>query len=117
MNDKLKEISMYDGWEIIPDGTYRECHNQTIWFGHGGSFDCYHDITAAEDMKYLTSLDWLHPVAMKVLGELCNVRDADRSYYISSIRCHCSTAPINGEYTDLFNATYDAIIYLKNQSK
>lgn len=57
MNDKLKIIAEYDGWKVIPEGTYRECHNQTMWFGHGGSFDCYHDITSAVDMKYLTSLD------------------------------------------------------------
>ena len=63
----------------------------------------------------LTSLDWLHTVAMKVLGEL---NELNYSYEEASIRYlitrGCVKKPINGEYVDLFNAVYDGIVFLND---
>ena len=61
-------------------------------------------------MPYLTSLDWLHPVAMKVLGERKGRDDAETVQ--SLIRVCCWIAPINGEYIDIFNAVYEGIVFL-----
>jgi hypothetical protein len=112
--EQTRVIAIHDKWLEIPEGTYAECHRQTLWFGHGGKFDCYHDITAVSELKYLTSLDRLHPVAMNVMDDLRGIQDEQKSYYISSIRSYCSTAPINGEYIDLFNAVYEGIVYLNS---
>lgn len=126
MNEKIKEIAEFDGWLIIPDGTYRECHNQTIWFGHGGKFDCYHDITAASDMPYLTDLNALHRVALDVMDRLkANVdslffsrpiKRAESMKLRGGIYLAILSRPINGQYTDLVDAVYDAIVYLKNHN-
>lgn len=113
LKDKIKTIAEYDGWKVVPPGTYTQCHNQTIWFGHGGNYDCYHDVTSAEEMKYLTDLNWLHPVAMKVLGEL-NMKGSLTYWW--NIRHHCAIRPINGEYIGLLNAVHDGIKFL-NQHK
>jgi len=110
MNEKIKEIAEFDGWLIIPDGTYRECHNQTIWFGHGGKFDCYHDITAASDMPHLTDLNALHRVALDVMDRVAGLQ-YDR------IQEALLSRPINGQYTDLVDAVYDAIVYLKKHNQ
>lgn len=124
-NEKIKEIAVFDGWLIIPEGTYRECHNQTIWFGHGGKFDCYHDITAASDMPYLTDLNALHRVALDVMDamtELFNTTiDGDVFMPASdleyNIKRACYIRPINGQYTYLVDAVYEAIVYLKKHNQ
>jgi hypothetical protein len=119
MNDKLKIIAEYDGWVKMEESNlYRRNTHRYL-----------------DEMEYLTSLDWLHPVAMKVLGELRELRssafnDIDNSGvrtvkecydtitpYIDMIKQSCTQPPINGEYSDLFNATVEGIIYLQNQSK
>jgi hypothetical protein len=116
--DKLKLIAEYDGWLTIPEGTYNECHRQTTWFGHGGNYGCYHDITALSNLKYLTSLDWLHPVTMKVIDELWTIKPAQEEvgspiyYRHATLRQRCSNAPVNGEYIDLFNSVVEAIEFL-----
>lgn len=114
MNEKIKTIAEFDGWLIIPEGTYRECHNQTIWFGHGGKFDCYHDITAASDMPYLTDLNALHRVALDVMDRLSPHRIVEIPLR-TAIQAALLSRPINGQYTDLVDAVYDAIVYLKNK--
>lgn len=126
LQEKLEAIAVYAGWLVIPEGTYIECHKHTIWFGHGGKYDCYHDIHALSELKYLTSLDWLHPVAMKVVDELIkiskeNATTTDAAWAIcklaSKIRMSCGKKPnSNGEYTDLFNAVYEGILFI-NQYK
>jgi hypothetical protein len=91
MNDKLKIIAEYDGWKNV----------------------------GVELMSsiYLTSLDALHPVAMKVLEELSKDWSFKAEKLTATISFACTQPPINGEYTDLFNATVEGIIYLQNQSK
>jgi hypothetical protein len=66
-------------------------------------------------MSYLTSLDWLHPVAMNVIERLVDVREMEALRQYCSIRSKCAYAPVNGEYIDLFNAVYNGIVYLKEQ--
>lgn len=115
MNDKLKEIAVYDGLVLRqPKNSNYEAYYQR--FDSDGLIRAEYPLKQLN--KYLTSLDWLHPVAMKVLGELRNVYTIiGASKHLVSISVACAQPPINGEYSDLFNATYDAIVYLKNQSK
>jgi hypothetical protein len=115
--EQTRVIALRDKWLEIPEGTYAECHRQTLWFGHGGKFDCYHDVTAISDVKYLTSLDWLHPVAMDVLSKLHEDNSFKKLNIEATIECSCVKPPINGEYIDLFNAVYEGIVYLQNQEK
>lgn len=119
MNEKIKEIAEFDGWLIIPEGTYRECHNQTIWFGHGGKFNCYHDITAASDMPYLTDLNALHRVALDVMQQLSLLLESTNAGRLHAIiMCVMFNRPNSkGEYVSLVDAVYDAIVYLKNNEK
>ena len=118
--EQTRVIALYDKWLVIPEGTYAECHRQTIWFGHGGKFDCYHDITAVSDMPYLTDLNALHKVAMDVTQELRKekkeLNQFETEYLIGSIRLGMFSIPINGQYIDLFNAVYDGCLFL-NQYK
>lgn len=112
LNEKIKTIAVYDGWLIIPEGTYTQCHNQTIWFGHGGSFDCYHDITAIGDMKYTTSFDWLIPVAKKVCKKLDRIDIA----HMSITSCIIKVSGYRFDINDLFEAVYNGIVLL-NETK
>ena len=152
MNDKLKIIAEYDGWVIKgePDFTapYKifvkelaHCDKMIPYTSPSGKeYDDW-----AKELKYLTSLDWLHPVAMKVLGELRKIEaETAREYEsqplfvngvineakirarkidtahacINSILVYCQIPANNyGEYPGLFNATVEGIIYLKNHSK
>jgi hypothetical protein len=119
---QTRVIALYDKWLEIHEGTYAECHRQTLWFGHGGKFNCYYDITAVSDLKYLTSLDWLHPVAMEVMDKLTELfndtMDGDVFMPVFdleyNIKRSCYIRPINGEYIDLFNAVYDGIVFLND---
>lgn len=134
--EKIKVVAEYDGWKVIPEGTYNECHNQTTWYGHGGNFGCYHDIKSEAEMLYITSMDWLHPIAMKVIDELKQrvlitanqytgsddndkplyaiIKDAE--YRIGNIQSHCSFEPVLDQYIDLFNSTYEGIELINKQS-
>ena len=114
MNDKLKIIAEYDGW--VDSGRKHISLDYGNIYTKKGKYTKRREMFFSE-FPYLTSLDWIHPVAMKVLDGLRNVQDEQKSYYISSIRAHCSTSPINGEYIDSFNATVEGIIYLQNHSK
>jgi hypothetical protein len=118
MNDKLKIIAEYDGWEYDNQVKGYCRANLALFFSKE---DEVHE-------KYITSLDFLHPVAMKVLGELEEARRKEISLdtkpvydiistYIDMIKQSCAQPPINGEYSDLFNATVEGIIYLQNHSK
>jgi len=91
MNDKLKIIAEYDGWKNVGVKLMRS--------------------------MYLTSLDFLHPVAMKVLRQLIAYADRESHIIETAIKQACCKPPINGEYSDLFDATVEGIIYLQNQSK
>ncbi len=111
MNDseKMSIVAEFDGW------VKRE--HQSVF----GDRELYDNPTTSQwldSMPYLTSLDSLHPVAMKVLAELKKLpRLSNKDYYQSAIRSHCSTPPDNGQYADLFNSVYDAITFLSSQNK
>ena len=118
LKEQIIDIATYDGWNVIPEGTYNECHNQTIWFGHGGNYDCYIDITAISGMKYLISLDWLHPVAMRVIDELFAIEyvhnDKIALAQTKEIYEGCMCKPnAQGEYDQLFNSVHAAVKIIK----
>lgn len=132
MNDKLKIIAEYDGWVIKGEPDFTAPYK--IFVKEFPSYDKmipYISPTGNEydgwekELKYLTSLDWLHPVAMNVLDKLTELfndtLDGDVFVPVSdleyNIKRSCYIRPINGEYIDLFNATVEGIIYLKNHSK
>ena len=121
MNDKLKEIAVCDGWELKTIYPLSGEPQKRRWYHDeksGASSSSIPEGDEAFDMSYLTDLNWLHPVAMKVLGELRNVYTLIGAYkHLVSISVACAQPPINGEYIDLFNAVYDAIVYLKNAKK
>lgn len=116
--EQTRVIALYDKWLIIPEGTYAECHRQTIWFGHGGKFDCYHDITAASDMPYLTNLNALHSVVKQIRSEFReNHPPLDNAVEIyKQLGNALYDAFDSDSYEDLFNAVYESIVFL-NQSK
>jgi uncharacterized protein YpuA (DUF1002 family) len=74
------------------------------------------EIEIEEHSRYLTSMDWLHPVAMKVKGQLKQSKAMHWQFYNANIALSLSSEPINGEYIDLFNDCYKAI-QLLNQMK
>jgi len=119
--DKVKVIAEYDGWKATDrfHVGYKDwgcLYEKKIVKNRKSLFHFLHDL------KYLTSLDWLHLVAMKVLDELDVMISKSKSDYESTgigakgyfIRHSCQYKPINGEYIDLFNAVYDGIVFLKS---
>jgi len=119
--EKVKAIAEYDGFKFYP--------NKTNLFAEGYYRKSEFEIRlpnpfAPSELKYLTSLDWLHPVAMNVLDETTKVfndtLDGDvfvpASDFQYNIKRACYIRAINGEYIDLFNAVYEGIIFL-NQNK
>jgi hypothetical protein len=68
------------------------------------------------DTEYLTDLNILHRVAVKVFSELidspCHDDISDLTDRCSNISNALTKLPINGEYTTLATATAEAIVYL-----
>jgi len=116
--EMTRVIAEYDGWKYHDKSdVYRPNGYWTlaeIWAGWW----------VLEDMAYLTEMNWLHPVAMKVMGELeiiINIgKDADSFVDANSIRRNmiimCYRKPINGQYIDLFTAVYNGIVFLNEQN-
>lgn len=111
MNEKIKTIAEFDGWK----------YDSGIWIKY------YPDGTKSKYMTppYLTDLNALHRVALDVMDaitELFNTpMDGDVFIHASdleyNIKRSCYTRPINGQYTDLVDAVYEAIVYLKQHEK
>ena len=105
--DKIKVIAEYDGMS-----TFETEHDLFFKRGVGctpENYD-YHLL----HLKHLTSLDSLHPVAMKVLNSLtCEDKGDLPTEFWNIVNC-CHFPPINGEYIDLFNAVYDGIEFLNS---
>jgi hypothetical protein len=150
MNEKLKIISGYDGWVVIGEPEFKPPYK--IWskqFPQGDKMIPYISPSGEEyndwykELKYLTSLDWLHPVAMRVLKELRAKELKLIDYYnnqpfhvegdlnetvlkaksinkleqmVANMHYAFLCDPVNGEYIDLFNAVYYGIVYLKSQN-
>ncbi len=127
MNNELQEqiriIAEYDGWVFHPNATNGGKNNTFIkTCGDGSNVWA----TIENFKKYLTSLDWLHPVAMKVLDELEDIQYSSRgdsqiqgkiAVILSGIREKCFIKPINGEYVDLLDKVTEAIEYLSSNKK
>lgn len=118
-NEMLQVVAEYDGWELkgepdfippykiwikrLPQGT-----NMIPYISPSGKeYDDW-----AKQMKYATSMDWLHLVAIKVYYELPNKKVTLTSNIKNALLCE----PVNGQYIDLFNAVYEAILFI-NQNK
>jgi len=76
-----------------------------------------YDVFKHYDTEYLTDLNILHRVAVKVMHELidspCHDDISDLTDRCSNIQFALLKEPINGEYITLATATADAIVYLK----
>lgn len=114
--DKVKVIAEYDGWELDNELTT----NGDLWYKK--HYSITHFSKSINDLKYLTSLDCLHPVALNVLNHLVsefNISTKLNTYvcasdHIGTIKKSMYKPPISGEYIDLFNAVIDGIIFLKS---
>ena len=107
MEEKLLLITKYDGWKVDPE--YPE---YTFMYKDGAVYEL-------KDLAYLTDLNMLHPVAMKVkdmLGEIYN--NTDRELTIkkdaddigTTLLVVCSYKPNSkGEYINLFNSVCEGI--------
>jgi hypothetical protein len=78
-----------------------------------------YDVFKHYDTEYLTDLNILHRVAVKVMHELidspCHDDISDLTDRCSNIQFALIKLPINGEYITLATATADAIVYLSKQ--
>jgi hypothetical protein len=117
-NEIIKEIAVYDGWEI--DETrftyYVQCKNKDKI-----KYCCVDkklDLSSNHMLHaYLTDLNILHRVAVKVYGEIMeHVYEAylPSQVLYNKIVYSIFKPPINGEYITLATATAEAIVYLKS---
>lgn len=102
--EQTKTIAEYDGWTFHESSEYPNGYwsLEGVWAGRW----------QLDNMDYLTSMDWLHPVAVNVLDELCKLHDRPLNIEQSIIYRLCSR-PENGEYNYLFNEVYNGIICIK----
>lgn len=111
--EQTRAIAIYAGWT---EDTYSPDNEDQRWISPVVNETCKH--YPLKYMKFLTSLDWLHPVAMKVLNDLNVYFNLKSNSYSSNIIYCCRLIPNDrGEYTDLFNATYDGIAFLSTQKQ
>ena len=110
-NEIITELLKYDGYtfiETVTDGYFIREEDQE---GHEDIFT-YIDLE-----EYITDLNILHRVAVKVMHELidspCHDDISDLTDRCSNIHFALLKEPINGEYITLATATADAIVYLK----
>lgn len=91
MNEKIKEIAEFDGW---------------------------HKHIELDTPNYLTDLNALHRVALDVRDNIRQIEMDDKPFRLfHAILLAFRSRPINGQYTDLVDAVYDAIVYLKNHNQ
>jgi len=116
MNEKIKEIAEFDGFKVV----------KQYPAGYGGGEPLVPLIT--EKMackKYLTDLNALHRVALDVMDAMTELFNTtmDGDVFIPAsdleynIKRACYIRPINGQYTYLVDAVYEAIVYLKKCEK
>ena len=97
-NEKIKEIAEFDGWV-----------KRDIEFTHGRElYENDHHTQWLDSMPYLTDLNSLHRVALDLMEKIVGM---EQLAIQSAMLCR----PINGQYTALVDAVYDAIVYLKKQ--
>jgi hypothetical protein len=114
-SEKIELVAVYDGWR--KQTTFRS----TPWYlkdgvDEGGNIEHFN--------KYLTSLDWLHPVAMRVKKQLEDIMNNQREmctrdtyFYIEQIDGSCAENQKDGQYIDLFEAVVLAILFINDQKQ
>lgn len=105
----LQVVAEYDGMSVFQT-------EHDLFFKRGiectpESYD-YHLL----HLKYATSMDWLHPVAIKVLDELGSIKLYEALGVAQLVFTSLAARTDNGQYIDLFNAVYEGIIFI-NQNK
>lgn len=116
-HEMLVTIAEYDGWKIseeyeLPQVVYRKGNDQVEAITISGKESEFF----SRNMRYGTSMDWLHPVAMKALKSLQCEDRGDLPAEFWKIVNSCNLSPINGQYIDLLNAVYEGILFI-NQNK
>jgi len=107
-NEIIKEIAVYNGYIYFETLSNRYFHKEGIVYFYS-------------DLKhYITDLNILHRVAVKVYGEMQSKITESHKGIDWDASSHCNTIlyslldlPINGEYITLATATTEAIVYLK----
>jgi len=99
MNKKIKEIAEFDGWVISEYQPFSD----TVLYAKDEEYD------RLDRMPYLTNLNALHRVALDLMEKVSSENMIHRLHNAMLFR------PINGQYTALVDAVYDAIVYLKKQ--
>jgi hypothetical protein len=117
-SEQIRVIAEYDGWRLKPISTAGSPKTKR-WFhptlkGLGGRLSLMEH--KLDSMPYLTDLNYLHKVAMRVLDELeAYIDNPKTTNYRTGIYFGCRQKPnAQGEYTDLLQATYNGITYLNN---
>lgn len=102
MNEKIKTIAEFDGWNVPDSYEWAICTKDT-------------NVQYLRNLPYLTDLNALHRVALDVMDRLYPVLVTEDaiSAYCKVKDALLSRPNTNGEYTDLVDAVYDAIVYLK----
>lgn len=100
MNEKIKTIAEFDGYHLSATTRRGELYSK-------GGDNCF-----LHNMPYLTDLNALHKVALDVMDRLQAF-----NYYSDMIRNALTERPVNGQYTDLVDAVYEAIVYLKQHEQ
>jgi hypothetical protein len=117
-NEIITELLTYDGWEIEP-------LNHLIYYQKIESAICVSSCSTTKDEQftnskilgaYITDLNILHRVAVKVYNEFRVLSDMPKDFHDVRFKLYYSLLqpPINGEYIQLATATAEAIVYLKS---
>lgn len=111
IEQKIQAIAEYDGWKFTNDDP--ETYPNGYWYiGSGVNLR----VAQPDLWKYLRSMDWLHPVAVKVKAEIRKIEfDIEPFRLFNHIQICCGSAPVNNEYIDLLNAVYSGIEYLNQK--
>jgi hypothetical protein len=116
-NEIIKQIAVYDGWEIHTSYSRRGyvLRNGNELIKGTYLLPKQNEMDNPILRQYLTDLNILHRVAVKVYNEFRDLCDIVDKYH--DVRFNMFNAfyqePINGEYITLATATAEAIIYLK----
>ena len=109
--EKIELVAVYDGWIKVGyaylGGELMFQRKLNDAFGY--------DNKIIDNLKYLTSLDWLHPVAMKVLDDVYAFNTPIGSRIYGKIFNHCASKPKEGQYLDLFEAVVEGIVFINEQ--
>ena len=108
LTDKIRTVAVFNG----------EMPMKHIPAGYGGGDPKPPiPITEKRAAKYLTDLNILHPIAMRVvdeLGELYSYKTDDAYILREEIQNSCCCKPNQqGQYLDLFQAVYDGVVLLE----